>query len=141
MNLQSPDEDELEINITPLIDVVFLLLIFFMVSTTFIRQSQVNLILPQASADIVEHETDKVEVAVDADGRYYVNEQVLVNAQMTTIKQEISKIAKVMDDPVVVVSADANATHQSVVKILDASRQLGLFRITFATSIDEEETE
>ena len=141
MNLQSPDEDELEINITPLIDVVFLLLIFFMVSTTFIRQSQVNLSLPQASEDVVEHETEKVEVAVDADGRYYVNEQILVNAQMTTIKQEISKIAKMMDDPVIVVSADANATHQSVVKILDASRQLGLVRITFATSIDEEETE
>jgi biopolymer transport protein ExbD len=141
MNLQPSDDDELDINITPLIDVVFLLLIFFMVSTTFTRQSQINLSLPQASEEVVAHEIEKVEVAVDADGRYYINHQALVNAQMTTIKQGISNVAGVLHDPVIVVSADAGAAHQSVVKILDAARQLGYVRITFATTIEEEESE
>jgi biopolymer transport protein ExbD len=141
MNLRPQDEDDLDINITPLIDVVFLLLIFFMVSTTFTRQSQINLSLPEASEEVVEHEIEKVSVAVDSDGRYYINEQALINSQMNTIKQGISDVAGGMHDPVIVVSADSNVSHQSVVKILDAARQLGYVRITFATNIDEELTE
>ena len=141
MNLQPRDDDDLEINITPLIDVVFLLLIFFMVSTTFIQKSQINLNLPQASEDIVEVEIEKVNVAVDREGRYFINDKALVNTQMTTLKQGLSDAAGLLHDPVIIVSADAEAAHQAVIKVLDAARQLDLVRITFATEIKDDETE
>ncbi len=141
MNLQPRDDDDLEINITPLIDVVFLLLIFFMVSTTFIQKSQINLNLPHASEDIVEVEIEKVNVAVDREGRYFINDKALVNTQMTTLKQGLSDAAGLLHDPVIIVSADAEAAHQAVIKVLDAARQLDLVRITFATEIKDDETE
>ena len=142
MNLQPREnDDDVEINITPLIDVVFLLLIFFMVSTTFIHKSQINLNLPQASEDIVEVEIEKVRVAVDRDGRYYINDRALVNTQMTTLKQGLSDATGTLHDPVIIVSADADATHQAVIQVLDAARQLDLVRITFVTEIKDEETD
>ncbi len=141
MNLRSQRRDDVDLNITPLIDVVFLLLIFFMVSTTFERESEINITLPEASEEYTETKLDSIEIAVDAEGRVYVNEQSLVNSQLSTIREAMRDAMHDLDDPPVVISADAKATYQLVVKVMDAARQLGLVRITFATQEIEDEDE
>ncbi|MDX1518611.1 MAG: biopolymer transporter ExbD [Gammaproteobacteria bacterium] len=140
MNFQSRTSEDLDINITPLIDVVFLLLIFFMVSTTFERESEINITLPQASEEITEAKPDAINVAIDARGNIFVNDQALLNTQLSSIKEAIfDKLGQRSDAPVII-SADSETDHQSVVKVMDAARQLGLVRITFATQkYDEEE--
>ena len=123
MNLRPQRHDDVDLNITPLIDVVFLLLIFFMVSTT----------LPEASEEYTDNQLDKVEIFIDAEGRLYVNEQALVNSQLGTIRDAIRSELFDLEDPQVIISADAKATHELVIRIMDAARQLELVKITFAT--------
>jgi len=140
MNFQPRTSEELDINITPLIDVVFLLLIFFMVSTTFERESEINITLPQASEEITEAKPDAINVSIDAKGNIYVNDQALLNSQINSIKEAIFDKLGQRNDATVIISADSKTDHQSVVKVMDAARQLGLIRITFATQkYDEEE--
>ena len=139
MNFQPAEEESVELNITPLIDVVFLLLIFFMVSTSFIRQSEISLTLPQASEEQPAQDLDVIEIAVDDAGRFYVDGQALVNAQVATIKTAIADAAEQLSgDPTIVISSDARADVQAVVSVMDAARQLGFVRITFATEVREE---
>ncbi|MFT5134378.1 MAG: biopolymer transport protein ExbD [Gammaproteobacteria bacterium] len=133
MNLRPKRMDDVELNITPLIDVVFLLLIFFMVSTTFERESEINITLPEASEEYTDAQPDKVEIAIDAEGRLFVNEQALVNSQLDTIREAIRNALFDLKDPQVIIVADAKATHQMVVRVMDAARQLDLVKITFAT--------
>ena len=141
MNLRPEKKGELDLNLTPLIDVVFLLLIFFMVSTTFERRSEINITLPKASPEYTEKNLDAVNVAVDAKGRVFVNDHSLINSRMITIREAIRDAARDIDKPTVIIDADAQATHQSVVKIMDAARQLGLVKITFTTQeLDDDET-
>ena len=140
MNFQPQHREEVELNITPLIDVVFLLLIFFMVSTTFERESEINLTLPEASKELTEAKPDAVRISIDAQSRVYVNDRALVNSQLTTIKQGLSDALDTLHDAPVIISADASTSHQMVVKVMDAARQLGLVKITFATQkIDQAE--
>ena len=139
MNFRPDRKDELDLNITPLIDVVFLLLIFFMVSTTFERQSEISISLPRASESMREVNPDVIYVAVDAQQRIYINEILLVNSRLETIREALLRQADGVTEPAIVINADANATHQSVVRILDAARQLSLTNITFSTQIEEEE--
>lgn len=132
--------DEVNPNVTPLIDVVFLLLIFFMVSTTFEHNSEINITLPEASQEILEARPDSINVGIDGEAKIYINDKPLINNQVNTIRNAIAMAAVEFDEPPVVISADANATHQSVVRVMDAARQLGLAKITFATiKIEEEE--
>lgn len=133
MNLRPSKKDNVELNITPLIDVVFLLLIFFMVSTTFDRESEINITLPEASEEETKQEPVAVNVAVDASGQMFVNGEPLVNSQILTIREAMRDAARGLEDPPVIISADEKATHDSVVRIMDAARQLDLVRITFAT--------
>ena len=133
MNLRPQRHDDVDLNITPLIDVVFLLLIFFMVSTTFERESEINITLPEASEEYTDNQLDKVEIFIDAEGRLYVNEQALVNSQLGTIRDAIRSELFDLEDPQVIISADAKATHELVIRIMDAARQLELVKITFAT--------
>ena len=124
---------------TSLIDVVLLLLIFFMVSTTFERQSELNITLPKASEEYTDPKVDEVNVYLDAEGHVSVNDRMLVNSQILTIREALRDASHDMDNPPIVISADARATHQAVIQIMDAARQLGLTRITFATQrLDEE---
>ena len=138
MNFKSRQREELDINITPLIDVVFLLLIFFMVSTTFERESEINITLPEASEEIVDSKPDVIRIAIDANEKIYINDQPLVNSQLLTIREALRDAVKDAEDMPVVINADAEATHQSVIKVMDAARQLGLVKITFATQILDE---
>lgn len=133
MNFRPPRERDLDINLTPLIDVVFLLLIFFMVSTTFVKESKIDLTLPQASAERREAEEEQIVITIDRNGDVFVNDKALVNAAVDTLRQALTEARGDDTAPVVVISADAAASHQSVVDAMDAARQAGLFRITFPT--------
>ncbi len=139
MNLQPGTEDEPEINLTPLIDVVFLLLIFFMVSTTFEHQSRIQIDLPEATADATEQEDDKLEILIDAQGRYFIGDQQVINSELKTLKTAISKAVGNRGELPVTIRADANTPHQAVIRVLDASSQLGLTHISLATSKIEDE--
>jgi biopolymer transport protein ExbD len=138
MNLRPdrPQRDP-EINLTPLIDVVFLLLIFFMVSTTFDRTSELEIELPEASAEPTEEEQELLEVTVDMQGRYYVNRKELLNTELETLKRAIEIAADGRHELPLVIRADANSPHQAVIKIMDAASQVGLTRLTFAAQHKE----
>lgn len=133
MRLRQRPREEPEINLIPLIDVMLFLLIFFVVSTTFTRNSGITLNLPEASPRPVEEQEAPIEVVVDAQGRYYVNDQLVVNKQIETVKKALQLAAKGKDHPALVISADASATHQAVITVMEAARRSGLNQITFAT--------
>ena len=141
MNIRPQRKDDVDLNITPLIDVVFLLLIFFMVSTTFESESEINITLPEASEEYTESENDKIEIAIDKEGRVFVNSESLVNSQLNTVRDAIQNALYDLKDPQVIISADAAATHQMVVRVMDAARQLDLVKITFTTQELEETSE
>ena len=134
MNLQQHRKEELDVNITPLIDIVFLLLIFFMVSTTFERESEIDVTLPEAAIDAPQEQSDVIEIVISSEGMFYINGKRVINKQVTTLKQALLKVANGREDPPIIISADANATHQAVVTVMDAARQLGFIHLSFATS-------
>ncbi len=132
MNFRHKTPEDLDVNITPLIDVVFLLLIFFMVSTTFDRQSELNIELPEASGEISETEALDIEVFIGPKGEYTINGKTLLNTQIESLLRAMREVAGDNKEPRVIISADKNATHQSVMTAMDAARQLGFLHITFA---------
>lgn len=134
MRLQSRRAEDPDLNLTPLIDVVFLLLIFFMVSTTFERDTEISLELPEASGEPLKTEQVVIEISIDAQGHYYVNQQELINTQIDTIKRAIQQARGDVERPQVILSADRQTPHQAVITAMDAARQLGLVNLTFATS-------
>jgi len=125
--------EEPDVNLTPLIDVVFLLLIFFMVSTSFQRDTQIPLRLPEADSEALETQSTVVEVGIDAQGRYFVNRAALVNDQRGTVRRAIEKAAGEAESPQIIISADRATPHEAVVRAMDAARQAGYSRITLAT--------
>lgn len=135
MKLRSQRVSDPDVNLTPLIDVVFLLLIFFMVSTTFDKESELSIELPNAEGELLQKQTLQVEVSIDAKGNYAINNERIINTQLDTLKAAIVKIAGDKRDIPMIISADGQATHQSVVKAMDAARQLGFTRLTFATRL------
>ena len=132
MNFRHRRDNEPEVNITPLIDVVFLLLIFFMVSTTFKQDFEVGINLPQSSSDASVSET-QLHVTIDKQGNFYVNSVKLVNSQTAILKLAMKKASKGNRKMPIVISADARTEHQFVIQAMDAARQLGFSRLTFAT--------
>ena len=138
MNLQPGSDDEPEVNLTPLIDVVFLLLIFFMVSTTFEHQSRIQIELPEATASPEEIEEESIEIVIDAQGRYFIGEEQVVNTELKTLKSALSKVVGDRGTVPVTIRADASTPHQAVITALDATSQLGLRQISLATSRIEE---
>ena len=122
-----------DVNLTPLIDVVFLLLIFFMVSTTFTQESEISIELPQASGESSKEEKRHIEISIDAQGRYFVNQQQLINTQLATLKRAMQQQAGTVKAPKLILSADRRTPHEAVVKAMDAARQLGYVHLTFAT--------
>jgi biopolymer transport protein ExbD len=123
MNFRPRPSEELELNITPLIDVVFLLLIFFMVSTTFDHESEMNITLPEASKEIAQAKPDAINVAIDGQSRIYVNEKELINSRISTIKEALYDIAIDLEDAPIIISADEEAPYQMVIRTMDAARQ------------------
>lgn len=138
MLLRHNRNNEPDLNLTPLIDVVFLLLIFFMVSTTFEKESEISIELPDASGKVTKKEAFTIEVSIDAQGRYFVNQRRVKDTSIVTLKQAVAQVRGDQKDPRYVISADRNTPHQAVVKAMDAARQLGLYRLTFATKQSNE---
>ena len=133
MNLRKFRREEMSVNLTPLIDVVFLLLIFFMVTTTFREESEIEIDLPQASEQPVEQVGNPLEVVIDRDGRFYIDRNLVINTQLDTLKRALRKAKGDRENPPVIISADANSPHQAVVTAMDAARQIGLVRMSIAT--------
>ncbi len=134
MNIHPHRKESLELNLTPLIDVVFLLLIFFMVSTTFDRETRIKVELPEAATQDEQVLEEKVlNITVDAKGRFYVNQREVINTEFKTLKSAIAKEAAGRPDLPVIITADANTPHQAVIRVMDAASQLGFVNMTFAT--------
>ncbi len=131
MRLRTREREEPGINLTPLIDVVFLLVIFFMVSTTFQRETRLDIELPEASAERAE-ERRTLDIMVDAQGRYFIDGQELVNRDLATLKRALQEAIGAGERPVVL-RADARTPHEAVVRAMDAAGQLGISRLSIAT--------
>ena len=138
MNFKPKNRDEFNLDITPLIDVVFLLLIFFMVSTTFKHESEINITLPSASNKTVTQKPNAINVGLDLKGNIYIDGEKLNNSEFQTIKTALFERIKETEKPPVIISADTNVKYQSVIYLLDTLRQLGLVKITYATQILED---
>jgi len=137
MNLRPGHKEEtVEVNLTPLIDVVFLLLIFFMVSTTFDRHATLKISLPESSAKKTQQQNEPVVLSIDATGNYFLNDRQIVNQSLETLKQALKKTIgdeAAIRSAALVLRADANTPHQSVVRAMDAASQLGLTKLSIAT--------
>lgn len=131
MNLRPRRRRSTGVDITPLIDVVFLLLIFFMVSTTFERETQIRVDLPEATGETQEERPAELDITIDRHGIFYVNKMEVVNTEIETLKQAISKAVGDRRDLPVIINADAMTPHQAVMTAMDAASQLGLLHMTF----------
>jgi len=121
------------INLTPLIDVVFLLLIFFMVSTTFTKETHLTIDLPEASGATEITQPTAIDIVINSNGEYSVNGQALVNNQADTLSRALARISDGEQDVPVVITADANTSHQSVVRAMDVAGRLGLSKLRITT--------
>ncbi len=133
MKFRRQSREELNVNLTPLIDVVFLLLIFFMVSTTFTRETQLSVDLPEATGLIREEVDRQVEILIDEAGSYRVNGQALVDTTMRTLQAAVYKVSEGDTTLPLVISADAQTPHESVVRAMDAAGQMGFSRLSIAS--------
>jgi len=134
MNFTRSEEERLDVNITPLIDVVFLLLIFFMVTTTFNQQAELRVDLPEASAEEQALEVIPIEITIDQSGIYFVNGQNLVKNNANALLQSLQKIVAGDKEKSVIIRADANTPHQSVVTAMDTVAKVGVSKLSIATS-------
>jgi biopolymer transport protein ExbD len=140
VKLSKKTYEEPDITLISLVDVVLLLLIFFMVSTTFVDEGRIKLVLPQASDHPAEEQPKKaIEVTVTATGEYRVNGQTLINTSQATLAAAVSKAAGEARDVPITIRADARATHQSVVTAMDVLGRLGFRMINIAT-VNEQHT-
>jgi biopolymer transport protein ExbD len=139
MNLRPLRPAPPEINLTPLIDVVFLLLIFFMVSTTFKEDARIKVQLPEANGETIPAEEPRVlDITIDSSGTFYVNERRVVDKGTATLKKAIAGAIGEQREIPVVIKADAKTPHQAVMTAMDAASQLGLLRFAFAATRPEE---
>jgi len=126
-----------EVNLTSLIDVVLLLLVFFMVSTSFVKQSQITISLPEAeSTAIVQEVPEQIDIMITAAGTYLVNGRELINNRAETIRNALQKTSGNNHNLPLTISADANARHQDVVTAMDVAGRLGFTQISIATVND-----
>ena len=139
MRLQPRRPEDPELNLTSLIDVVLLLVIFFMVSTTFVQDARLRVELPQAGSAAAERSVDPVVITVTAQGSYRVNEQPLVNNLRDTLATALRRAASGKGSQPVTIRADARATHQSVVTAMDVAAKLGFTQVNIATVNEQAE--
>jgi biopolymer transport protein ExbD len=137
MNFRKPRPEEPEINLIAFIDVLLVVLIFLMLSTTYSKFTELQLTLPSANAEQLRERPAEIIVSVAADGRYAVNRQAVEGRNVEVLSAALSAAAKDQKDPVVIVSADATAAHQTVINVLDAARRAGLPRLTFAAQVGD----
>jgi len=132
MNFQRGREREpLEINLVPLIDVMMVILIFLMITTTYNRYTELAINLPSADAQKQSERANEISVLVDAQGQYVINRRAVVFRTVDQLADELRRAGGGAKEPTVVISADANATHQAVIRVMEAARIAGLSQITF----------
>ncbi|MDK1023969.1 MAG: biopolymer transporter ExbD [Gammaproteobacteria bacterium] len=127
---------EVDVNLTPLIDVVFLLLIFFMVSTTFIKDSRLSIDLPQADGETSQVASNSIEIIISKTGQYAINDVALVNSSLRTLKAAIDRVSDGDSKMPMIITADAATPHQAVVRAMDAAGQLGFVHLSITTRGD-----
>lgn len=133
MKFKRQRSQEIGVDLTPLIDVVFLLLIFFMVSTTFSRESHLQIDLPEANGDVAETQVRQIDVMINAEGQYAVNNRALINNRIDTLKRAISELSDGGQELPFIITADANTPHQFVVRAMDVAGQLGFDKLSITT--------
>ena len=134
MNFQRGREKEpLEINLVPLIDVMMVILIFLMITTTYNKYTELQINLPTADADKQLERSNEIAVLVNSQGQYVINRRAVVFRTVEQLADELKRAATTAREPIVVISADATATHQAVVRVMEAARVAGLTQITFTT--------
>ena len=134
MNLRgNRTRDDPEINFIPLIDVLLVILIFLMVTTTYQRVAELQITLPEADAEQVKQRPKEINVGVDAQGRYVIDKAIFTFTTAAALADALRQAAGGAKEPVVIINADANATHQSVIHVMEAARMAGYIHITFAT--------
>jgi biopolymer transport protein ExbD len=132
MNFRPRRPEEPEINLIPFIDVLLVVLIFVMLTTTYSKFTELKINLPTANANAAKTRPQELVVVVTADGRYMVNHQLVQGRQVELLTAALAQASQGRKDSIVIVTADAAATHQSVINVMDAARRVGLSQLTFA---------
>ena len=127
----TPDEEP-ELNLIPLIDVLLMTLIFLIVTTSFSKEAQLRIRLPEAAAEAKSNQPS-LRIAIDARGQFYINDQQVLNANPDTLRNAMARAVGGQKDPLVIIQADAKTPHEAVVRVMDTARRLGLTHLTFAT--------
>lgn len=135
MNFRRRQPEELDINLAPLIDVVFLLLIFFMVSTTFDHQSELAIDLPQAQGKPSPTKDKIIDISIDKQGAIYIDKQKI--SSKSSLREQLKAAINGQKDPKIIISADKLTPHQAVMNVLDNARQLGVRKLTFAAVLPQ----
>lgn len=133
MNLSPQKSDEPDVNLTPMIDVVFLLLLFFMVSTSFIRESSLKVDLPEATGQALVEQEKPVDIIINADGQFIVNNFSLGSPSKAELSAQLKLAVGENTDPHIIITADAKADYQNIVTAMDSAQQLGYSRLTLST--------
>jgi biopolymer transport protein ExbD len=130
-----------DVNLTPLIDVVFLLLIFFMVSTTFTKETHLSIDLPEAQGEASADVPDQIEILIDESGKYTINARALVDVRLATLKAAIRQVSEGDTSMPMVITADAQTPHEAVVRAMDAAGQMGFVHLSITTRQPRTEAE
>jgi len=140
MKLLPRHSEEPDVNLTPMIDVVFLLLLFFMISTSFIRESSLKVDLPEATGEALTEQEAPIDIIIRANGEVMVNETTLTEMSRDKLRELLKSTAADNTNPHIIISADANAEYQHIVTAMDAAQLLGFTRLTLATRQKTAET-
>ena len=132
MRFRPPHSEEPELNLVPLIDVLLMTLIFLVVTTSFSKEAHLRITLPEASVQKTVKGTT-LRIAIDAQGRYYVNDRQLLKTTPSVVENAMLLAAGGKKDPVIIIHADGKTPHEAVVRVMDAARRLGYTHLTFAT--------
>ncbi len=133
MKLSPHQPEEPDVNLTPMIDVVFLLLLFFMVSTSFIRESSLKVDLPEATGQVLTEKQAPIDIIINAEGQFIIAETTILEPDHSRITALLKQAVGDTQDPHIIISADANAEYQHIVTAMDIAQQLGYTRLTLAT--------
>lgn len=133
MNLSPQRSEDPDVNLTPMIDVVFLLLLFFMVSTSFIRESSLKVNLPEATGEAMLEQDQPIDIVIQADGQFLVNGEALPAVSREILQNVLKSVVGDNADPHIIISADADAQYQHIVTAMDTAQQLGYTKLTLAT--------
>ncbi|WP_320827062.1 biopolymer transporter ExbD [Reinekea sp.] len=136
MRFRRGRQEEVSVNVTPLIDVVFLLLIFFMVTTTFSRETQLQIDLPESQSQVAVEDELPIEILIDRTGTYALNDKVLLKQDIGSLKRALTELSDASKTKPIVITADAQTPHQSFIIALDAVAQLGFTKVSITTQAE-----